>query len=79
MDSLEEAVDHINAYGSHHSDAIINENDSQKEQFLKSVDSACVYANASTRFTDGYEFGLAPKSASAPTSCTPAAPWVPTS
>ncbi len=58
VDSLEEAIGHINAFGSHHSDAIISENDEEIEKFFGAVDSACVYANASTRFTDGYEFGF---------------------
>jgi len=56
--SLEEAIAHINTYGSHHSDAIITENRANAMQFLNQVDSACVYVNASTRFTDGYQFGL---------------------
>jgi len=56
--SLHEAIDHINTYGSHHSDAIITGNRANGERFLRSVDSAAVYVNASTRFTDGYEFGL---------------------
>jgi glutamate-5-semialdehyde dehydrogenase len=56
--SLEDAVDHINAHGSHHSDAIVTESYSAAERFLDVVDSATVYVNASTRFTDGYEFGL---------------------
>ncbi len=56
--SMEEAIDHIEEYGSHHSDAIITESYSAAEQFLKEVDSAAVYVNASTVFTDGYEFGL---------------------
>lgn len=58
VESLDEAIDHIETYGSHHSDAIITENYSSSERFLKEVDSAAVYVNASTRFTDGYEFGL---------------------
>jgi glutamate-5-semialdehyde dehydrogenase len=56
--SLQEAIDHINGYGSHHSDAIVTGSKANGERFLRSVDSAAVYVNASTRFTDGYEFGL---------------------
>ncbi len=56
--SLSEAVEHINSYGSHHSDAIITEGYAPAERFLDEVDSATVYVNASTRFTDGFEFGL---------------------
>ena len=56
--SVEEAVAHINRYNTHHSDAIITENKAHAKQFLNGVDSACVYVNASTRFTDGFEFGF---------------------
>jgi len=58
VDSLEQAVDHIEQYGSHHSDAIITRNEATAERFLNEVDSATVYWNASTRFTDGGEFGF---------------------
>ena len=58
VDSVEEAIDHINTYGSHHSDAIISENYTNNMQFLNEVDSAACFVNASTRFTDGNEFGL---------------------
>jgi len=58
VNSLKEAIEHINAYGSKHSDAIVTRNKKEAEQFLKSVDSACLYVNASTRFTDGFEFGF---------------------
>ena len=55
---FDQAVDHIETYGSHHSDAIVTENYKNAQRFLKEVDSAVVYVNASTCFTDGYEFGL---------------------
>ncbi|MDD5067746.1 MAG: glutamate-5-semialdehyde dehydrogenase, partial [bacterium] len=56
--STEEAIEHINRHGSHHSDTIVTQNYNHAEKFLKEVDSATVYVNASTRFTDGGEFGL---------------------
>jgi glutamate-5-semialdehyde dehydrogenase len=56
--SVEEAIAHINRYNTRHSDAILSENKEHTEQFMQGVDSACVYANASTRFTDGFEFGF---------------------
>ncbi len=55
---IDEAINHINSYGSGHSDAIITNNYSKSRKFLQEVDSAAVYVNASTRFTDGGEFGL---------------------
>lgn len=56
--SLEEAIAHINRYNTGHSDAIITQDKAHAEQFLREVDAACVYVNASTRFTDGFEFGF---------------------
>ena len=58
MRNLDQAIAHITRYGSGHSDAIITDNHTRASEFLNKVDSACVYLNASTRFTDGYEFGL---------------------
>ena len=58
VDSLDEALEHIERYGSGHSEAIITEEDSAAVRFLDEVDAACVYVNASTRFTDGGQFGL---------------------
>lgn len=58
VSSIEEAIAHINRYNTGHSEAIITENEAHAEQFLKEVDAAAVYVNASTRFTDGFEFGL---------------------
>jgi len=57
VDSLEEAIEHISKFGSHHSDAIVTKNKKNADKFLQEVDSAAVYVNASTRFTDGGEFG----------------------
>ncbi len=58
VDGIDEAIKHINKYGTHHSEVIITEDESAAEKFLKRVDSAAVYVNASTRFTDGCEFGF---------------------
>ncbi|MDH4268879.1 MAG: glutamate-5-semialdehyde dehydrogenase [Dehalococcoidia bacterium] len=58
VDSLDEALEHIEKYGSGHSEAIVTEDHSAATRFLNEVDAACVYANASTRFTDGAQFGL---------------------
>lgn len=58
VDSAEEAIAHINKYSTKHSDCIVSENYTAVKKFLLGVDSACVYANASTRFSDGFEFGL---------------------
>jgi len=58
VDDVRQAIDHINHYGSAHSDSIVTRNESHAKQFLNEVDSATVYWNASTRFTDGGEFGM---------------------
>ena len=58
VENVKEAISHIRQYGSDHSDAIITENYTDAETFLNSVDSACVYLNASTQFTDGGQFGF---------------------
>ena len=58
VDGLEEAIEHINRHGSGHSDAIITDNGQAADLFAQGVDSAAVYVNASTRFTDGFEFGM---------------------
>ena len=58
VDGVEAAIDHINRYGSHHSDAILTRDENAAALFTRDVDSAAVYVNASTRFTDGGEFGF---------------------
>ncbi|WP_305151179.1 glutamate-5-semialdehyde dehydrogenase [uncultured Dubosiella sp.] len=57
VDSVDEAIEHINTYNTGHSEAILTNDYAHAQQFLKEVDAACVYVNASTRFTDGFEFG----------------------
>ena len=58
VDSIDEAIAHINRYNTKHSECIVTENTETAESFLNEVDAACVYVNASTRFTDGFEFGF---------------------
>jgi glutamate-5-semialdehyde dehydrogenase len=55
---LDEAIEHITSHSTHHSEAIITEDEAAQDAFVRSIDSAAVYINASTRFTDGGEFGL---------------------
>ena len=56
--SVEEAISHVNKYTTHHSECIVTEDKANADKFLNEVDAACVYVNASTRFTDGFEFGF---------------------
>lgn len=58
VDNIDEAIEHIEKYGSHHTDSIVTENYSQARRFLREVDSSSVMINASTRFADGFEYGL---------------------
>ncbi len=58
VDSLDEAIEHINRFTTHHSEAIITNNEENSKRFLREIDAAAVYVNASTRFTDGFEFGF---------------------
>jgi glutamate-5-semialdehyde dehydrogenase len=58
VDSVEEAIDHVNRHGSGHSEAIVTRDTASARAFERGVDAACVYVNASTRFTDGGEFGM---------------------
>ena len=58
VDTIDEAIDHINRYNTSHSETIVTENYDHAQQFLNEIDSACVYVNASTRFSDGNEFGF---------------------
>ncbi len=58
VSSIDDAIDHISTYGSSHSDCIVTEDKSNAQKFTDEVDSAAVYVNASTRFTDGFEFGM---------------------
>jgi glutamate-5-semialdehyde dehydrogenase len=58
VENLDQAIEHINEYGSHHTDAIVTEDHDRAMRFLREVDSASVMVNASTRFADGFEFGL---------------------
>jgi len=58
VDSIDDAINHINKYNTKHSEAIITDNYANSEKFLQQIDAACVYVNASTRFTDGFKFGF---------------------
>src|SRR5690606_23918749 len=58
VDSLDEAIDHIDRFGTKHSECIVTSDEANASKFLLSIDAAAVYHNASTRFTDGFEFGF---------------------
>lgn len=58
MKDVDDAINHIHKYGSSHTDVIVAEDEEAKNRFLHTVDSACVFANCSSRMSDGYRFGL---------------------
>ena len=58
VDSVDEAISHINLYGTKHSEVIVTQNDSNALKFMNEIDAACIYQNASSRFTDGGCFGF---------------------
>ena len=58
VDSLEDAIEHVNRHGTGHSEAIVTSSEEAAERFTAGVDAAAVYVNASTRFTDGFEYGM---------------------
>lgn len=58
VDNIDEAIAHINRYNTGHSESIITKDYNNAQKFLNEIDAACVYVNASTRFTDGFEFGF---------------------
>ena len=58
VDTIDEAIEHINRYNTSHAETIVTQNYDHAQQFLNEIDSACVYVNASTRFSDGNEFGF---------------------
>jgi glutamate-5-semialdehyde dehydrogenase len=58
VDGVEEAISHIQKYGTRHSEAIVTSNYNKGQKFIQEVDAAAVYVNASTRFTDGFEYGF---------------------
>ena len=62
VENLEEAINHVNCYSTHHSEAIVTDEPMRARVFMNLVDCSTVYHNASTRFTDGFEFGLVLKS-----------------
>lgn len=75
VDGLDEAVAHIRQHGTQHSDAILTRSLSNAERFVREVDSSAVYVNASTRFTDGGQFGLGAEVAVSTQNCMRAARW----
>lgn len=75
VSDISEAIAHINRYNTKHSEAIITENYANAQRFLEEIDAAAVYVNASTRFTDGYEFGYGAEIGISTQSCMRVAPW----
>lgn len=75
VDSEDDAIAHINAHNTKHSETIVTNSIAAGQRFQQRVDAACVYVNASTRFTDGMEFGFGARSELAPRSCTRADQW----